>query len=617
MNKLFTKLLGVFILLVVYAFTKLPTLSSDEQNKLAANFAFEKTALFYDKNTVLRTVRDVHPQYKHFETWISSVGAAASVCDYDNDGKYNDVIYIDARNDEVYISPADNDFKRFQPFKVSVNSLPFNKDTMVPSGILVNDFNEDGKTDFIVTYLGRSPIIFYQKSHDTYIESELDNTGLIHNTTTATLADVNGDGHSDVIICNYFPDGFMIYDKNSKDRNHKMHNSMSRGNNGAINRLFVWNGSKNGRALFVEDKEWLKNISNNEDWTLAVAACDLNNDLLPELYVSNDFGPDKLLLNTTKNGKISFQELKGKRKFGTVRSAVLGKDSFKGMGADFADFNNDGYFDIFVSNIADSFALNESHFLFINTKAKDFSKTLIAPFENKSEKYLLSRSSWGWDSKLADFNNDGVYEAVQATGFIKGKVNKWPELQELATQNDELLSNPKFWPQLKDGDDLSGDSHIPFFVRHSDGKYYDLAPALGIGENQVTRGIAIGDFNQDGLQDFISSGQFFNSNVYTNKSRVKNSYVNLNIGYINKDSKIRRPAIGARAELIVDGHKRIGFVDGGNGHSGRNSNEVHFGLGNKKPTNIVAKIYWKDRSQKTIVSTFNIQPGHHNINLLF
>ena len=65
---------------------------------------------------------------------------------------------------------------------------------------------------------------------------------------------------------------------------------------------------------------------------------------------------------------------------------------------------------------------------------------------DRSEPLGLSRSGWGWDAKLADFNNDGTFEALQAVGFVKGKIDRWPELQELAMGNDELLPIPAVGP---------------------------------------------------------------------------------------------------------------------------------------------------------------------------
>ncbi len=92
-------------------------------------------------------------------------------------------------------------------------------------------------------------------------------------------------------------------------------------------------------------------------WALGAGAADLDGDLLPELYFAHDFGPDRLLHNLSTPGHLKFASLQGTRAFTTPASNVLGSDSFKGMGVDFADINGDGVPDIFVSNIADDYAL--------------------------------------------------------------------------------------------------------------------------------------------------------------------------------------------------------------------------------------------------------------------
>src|SRR5206468_13064041 len=67
-----------------------------------------------------------------------------------------------------------------------------------------------------------------------------------------------------------------------------------------------------------------------------------------------------------------------------------------------------------------------------------------------------------------------VLEIVQAKGFLRGSVNRWPELHELAMGNDELLSDPRSWPRFQPGDDLSGREGNSFFVRTRGGRYVDL-----------------------------------------------------------------------------------------------------------------------------------------------
>jgi enediyne biosynthesis protein E4 len=95
-------------------------------------------------------------------------------------------------------------------------------------------------------------------------------------------------------------------------------------------------------------------------WAVAMGAADLDGDLLPDLYIANDFGPDRLLHNRSTPGHLRFALLEGKRDPFTPKSCVLGHDSFNGMGVDFGDVNGDGFLDIYVSNIAAKFAFSGS-----------------------------------------------------------------------------------------------------------------------------------------------------------------------------------------------------------------------------------------------------------------
>jgi len=620
------RILALFIVFVLYGLAVPSRISDAEKKQFIKEFKFKSIPL-YQPEEIANKVRAVHSQYEKISAWISAVGAAVTVADTDNDRKYNDLIHVDPRYDKVIVSPAPQTGSRYLPYTIEPQILPYDKETTAPMGVLTNDFNGDGLSDILVYYWGRTPIIFL-KNKAGYTELELSKNVERWFTNAATLADFDGDGNTDILITNYFPDGSRVLDKKAMDSGQTMQHSMSRAFNGGTNHFFLFKDIVNNQPVFVEDKNWEKGIRNPKDWTLAVGSVDFNGDLLPEVYLANDFGPDKLLLNQSSPGQLKFKELHGERGLTTIASSVLGKDSFKGMGVGLGDMNNDGLMDIYVSNIADEYALHESHFAFINTGETEKYSQGIAPFIDEGEQLGVSRSSWGWDSKLGDFNNDGTLEAIQATGFLKGKIDRWPELQELALGNDELLALPGMWPKFQPGDDLSGHDHNPFFVKSNSGKFYDLASEIGIGKGQVTRGIATGDMDYDGDLDFAVANQWERSYYYQNNYSGDKKSLGLQIFFpidtlledvlINpKNTPKTRPAIGTIVKLYHGEQlAQINFVDGGNGHSGVNSKDVFFGL-DKQTDDVKIEIHYLNKLGEPLQKQLSLTSGWHTIVLPF
>ena len=149
-----------------------------------------------------------------------------------------------------------------------------------------------------------------------------------------------------------------------------------------------------------------------------------------------------------------------------------------------------------------------------------------------------------------------LFEALQAVGFVKGQVDRWPELQELAMGNDELLPDPRSWPRFQPGDDLCGNLHNPFFVQSAGGRYYDVAVEMGLGESHVSRGIAIADVDGDGRLDYAVANQWEPSIFYHNLSPHPGEFMGLRLRLAPD-----RPAIGATGDGVPAGreaHDRAG-----------------------------------------------------------
>jgi hypothetical protein len=637
---------------------RLPTVSAAELDSMANRFAFTPLSIAMPGSSAQQTIRKVNKDYQHIDAWISSVGAGVAMNDLDGDGLANDLCVTDPRIDQVVVTPVPGArADRYEPFTVNLRALPTHKAT-APMGCVPGDFNEDGRMDLLVYLWGRTPILYLARADatalapDAYRAVELvpggagsEYAGPLWNTNAAAVDDFDGDGHIDIYIGNYFPHGPVLDD--TKDSGVAMNRSMSRAYNGGEDYLFRWTGATAGTrptATYEMVPEALpREVS--KGWALASGANDFDGDGLPELYLAHDFGPDRLLYNQSTPGQFKFSTVSGVREAFVPKSKRVGADSFKGMGVDFGDLDGDGLYDIYVSNITTTFGLEESHFAFVNTAddVDDLRARLgdgRAPFEDRSAPLGLAWSGWGWDVKLADFNNGGVLQVAQTTGFVKGEVNRWPQLQELAMTNDGLLEYPYFWPKVVAGDDIGGSQRLHFFAKDPKGRYTDLAESLGLAVPVPTRGIATGDADGDGRLDFAVARQWDAPVYYHNESPFTGAYLGLRLSHPAtpapgagdqppatgttpaSDPTARAlpaagsPVVGAQVTVTTeDGRKLLGRVDGGSGHSGKRSQEVHIGLGHDVTGPVRVHLRWRDRAGQPHQQELRLEPGWHTLEL--
>jgi len=626
--------IAVVVLVIGYSVVQLPTVTAAEQERMASEYSFEPLTIALPAADKQQDIREVNQDYEDIAAWVSSVGAAVAMNDLDGDTLANDLCLVDTRTDQVIITPTPGKGgDRYAPFELEADPLPMN-DVMAPMGCVPADYNEDGRLDLLVYMWGRTPIIHLAKpevggegtelSADSYEPVEMvpgDNSengeydGLQWNTNAATVGDFDGDGHQDIFIGNYFPDGPVL--DSSVSGGVTMNHSMSHALNSGEKYIYRFTDATASSVSFEQAKDALPGES-KLGWSLGASATDLDGDLRPELYIANDFGVDRLLYNKSTPGNIEFAEVRGVRTPGTPKSLRVGNDSFKGMGVDFGDLNNDGMYDMFISNITVPWGIQESNLQFMSTAADQESARASmeageAPFDEVSAEAGTSWSGWGWDVKIDDFNNSGEQVIAQATGFVKGQVNRWPQLQELATANDALVPNPTFWPNAKKGDDIGGDHTLHFFAKSEDGRYVDLAPLLGLAVPVPTRGIATGDSDGDGLLDMAVARQYDEPVFYQNTSPSPGSYLNLQLTLENQDATGApgTPAIGAQVTVTTENGTFVDRVDGGSGHSGKRSHEAHIGLGDGVTGPVDVKIEWRDLNGKAHEQELRLEPGTH------
>ncbi|GAA3071241.1 CRTAC1 family protein [Streptosporangium carneum] len=634
-------IVALVLIVTTFVVARLPTPSAADTGLMAKKYAFAPMSVALPGGFKQQEIRKVHPDYTHIDAWISSVGAAIAMNDLDGDGLSNDLCIVDTRIDQVVVTPVPGGrTNRYEPFALNPSPLPMN-DHIAPMGCVPADLNEDGRLDLLVYLWGRTPILYLAKTDASrlgaaaYQPTELvpgaNATGGLYtgpqwNTNAATVADFDGDGHDDIFIGNYFPESAVL-DPKSKGVV-QMNHSMSNAHNGGEDYFFRCTGATAGPkpGVTYEKLDDVLPETASKGWELAAASADLDGDQLPELYLANDFGPDRMFYNRSTPGHIRLSPVEGVRTPLIPKSKTVGHDSFKGMGLDFGDLNGDGIYDMFVSNITTSFGIEESNFQFTSTAKSqaDLRAKLRegeAPWEDRSAQARTAWSGWGWDVKIDDFNNGGDLSIVQATGFVKGEVDRWPQLQELATANDQLLQNPYWWPNVRAGDDVAGTQTLHFFVKCPDGTYVDLAKELGLAIPVPTRGVATGDADGDGKLDFAVARQWAEPVFYHNQSPSQGAFLGLKLTHDATPVPGALPAPGSPvtgAQVTVTlpgGRKLLGRVDGGSGHSGKRSSDVHIGLGPNVTGPVQAHLRWRDRSGQVHDQDLQLTPGWHSLRL--
>ncbi|MEV6561657.1 CRTAC1 family protein [Nocardia sp. NPDC051756] len=617
--------------------------ATEDPATVAEDYKFESMPIAmppgYDQLSA-KSVREVNPAYQNIRSWISSVGASIAINDLVGHGRSDGMCIVDTRTDSVVVTytPTAAAADRFTPFVLRPDPIAMDS-TMAPMGCAPGDFNGDGGMDLLVYYWGRTPIMFLHQPGGTdpapkYVPTEVIPSGTTEgqyqgerwNTNAVSISDFDGDGRPDIVFGNYFPNSGVLDPNGRPDV--VMNDSMSSAKNAAGERVFRWTGNDpTGRPKYIEQKDAIP-IDVSTGWTLALGAGDLTGDLIPELYVGNDFGHDHLLLNQSKPGTIRFTTATGNRTWTDPKSFVLGNDSFKGMGVDFADMYKRGKFDMVVSNITTAWGIQESNFVWRNdtTTPEEMRRELTAghaPFSQQAQQLGLAWTGWGWDMKAADLRNSGTLDVLQTTGFVQGSgsSNRWPWLQELATTNDVVLHDPGMWPRVTPGDDIAGRHPMALYAKGNDGKYVDITEQVGTNAPIPTRGVAIGDTTGTGKLDFAVARQWGPPAFFANRSPHLGNSLALRLcrpaqpATGTAASGAAQPAYNAVVTVrTADGQVMRSQLDGGSGHSGKRSFDVHFGLGTAT-TPVSADLEWLDTAGVPHHQTLQLAPGTHTLML--
>ena len=472
------------------------------------------------------------PEYYLPET----TGAGCAFIDYDNDGWMD--IYL--------VNSGECDF--YHPNPPLRNALYHNNRDGTFSdvtekagvagggygmGVAVGDYDGDGLPDIYLTQYGRS-ILYHNNGDGTFTDvTERAGVAAIGWASSAVWFDYDNDGRLDLFVCR-----FVDF---NKEKNKFCGNTGTGERYYCVPRVYdpmpSWLFHNNGDGTFTDvSKE--SGIAQSLGKAWGVVASDINNDGNMDLFVANDTVANFLFVNTGR-GKF----IESGTEAGVAYSAEGSPRS--GMGVDSADYDSDGWLDLFVSNVD-----RERYSLYHNNHHQIFDDEAMSNGIGKST-LLMS----GWGVKFFDFDNDGNIDLLLANGHPDDKVE--------SRANDVKYMEPMLLFRNK------GAGLAPTFENVSN----QAGPAFQ--ERLAARGMAVGDFNNDGAADVLVAVNNDSPLLLRNNSAKGNHWVGVRL--IGR--KANRDAIGARITWKASDLKRYAFKVGGGSYLAAHDPRMILGIG--------------------------------------
>jgi hypothetical protein len=455
-------------------------------------------------------------------------------------------------------------------------------------GALAFDYDNDGRPDLYVTYLGRPNLLYRNRGDGTFEEvGAKAGVALDDSSTSAAALDYDRDGNADLYVLVYgHPDYGPSIAADNAPPNHLFHN--------------------NGNGTFTDVTKASR--TGDTGWGLALQCADLDGDGSPDIYVANDFGRNAYLHN---EGDGTFRD--------RAREAAVLDPGF-GMGVAVDDYDGDGLLDFFVSNY--SFPLNwflqdprypmppfpyslGRPLAWRRLKALSRGSSLFrnlgdGRFERTSEEADVWDTSWSWGCVFVDADMDGRPDLFVVNGMLTGKNETEREIDFWNLMSVEYKKFEKGIPTADFGDDSLWGRPPKRFYRNRDGRHFDeISAVTGLESAGNQRGLVVVDVNGDGAPDLFATGFLQPPSLWLNRnpSKARSLVVSLE-GDPGAPGPHRstRDALGATVRVEADGLSRTQVVSAGYSFLSSGPKELYFGLGDHEKADLVTVRWPSGRS---------------------
>lgn len=494
------------------------------------------------------TFATIYGEVDHKDYILETVGCGCAFIDYDNDGWMDLFVLTGTRtqhadpgnSNRLYHNNRDGTFTDVTQ-KAGLLSNGW------ASGVCVGDYNNDGFEDIFIAQWGENKL--YRNNGNGTFTDVTREAGLLHHEAArwgagCTFAEFNRNGHLDLLVSNYVGFDFEHAPRPGVETNCNFKgvpvNCGPRGLPYGKHSLY----RNNGDGTFTDVSKQSGISAVKETYGLSVVAADFDDDGWPDIYIACDSTPSVLLINN-RDGTFRDEALK--------RGVALSEDGMEqaGMGVGVGDLFGNNRLDIFKTHFAD-----DTNVLYRNLGNGNFEDSTSSSGLGVETRFI------GWGAAVADFQNSGTNDILFVTG------NVYPEIAA------KLPAYPLKTPRV-------------LFRNLGKGKFEELIPEAGSGISAVhcSRGLAIGDFDNDGDLDALIVNLNEPPSLLRNDLRGGGNWLKVKlIGRISN-----RSAIGSRVTLQVEGHTVMQELLSQSSFFSVNDSRLHFGLGRALTANLTVR----------------------------